>query len=51
MKKAKSGTTIETKFTSPYSISFMAELEEKIFNVVDQKPYLWWKRINDIFII
>ena len=50
-EKAKRGTTIETKFTSPYSISFMAELEEKKFNIVDQKPYLWWESINDIFII
>ena len=27
----------------------MAELEEKLFEKVDKKPYLWWRYIDDIF--
>ena len=29
----------------------MAELEEKILEIVDNKPYLWWTYIDDIFFI
>ena len=32
-------------------IVFMAELEENIFEKVDNKPYLWWSCIDDIFFI
>ena len=33
--KQKRGTTIGTKFAPPYSILFMAELEEKILERLD----------------
>ena len=49
--KQKRGTAIGTKFAPPYSILFMAELEEKILEIVDNKPYLWWRYIDDIFFI
>ena len=49
--KQKRGTTIGTKFAPPYSILFMAELEEKILERLDNKPYLWWRYIDDIFFI
>ena len=49
--KEKRGTAIGTKFALPYSILLMAELEEKILEVVDNKPYLWWRYIDDIFFI
>ena len=49
--KQKRGTAIGTKFAPPYSILFMAELEEKILEKVDNKPYLWWRYIDDIFFI
>ena len=39
----KRSTAIGTKFAPPYSILFMAELEEKIIEIVDNKPYLWWR--------
>ena len=29
----------------------MAELEETILKIVDNKPYLWWRYIDDIFSI
>ena len=36
---------------SPYSILFMAELEEEIPGKAEFKPYLWWKYIYDIFFL
>ena len=49
--KQKRGTAIGTKFAPPYSILFMAELEEKILEIVDNKLNLWWRYIDDIFFI
>ena len=45
------GTAIGTKFAPPYSILFMAELEEEILREVELKPYPWWRFIGDIFFI
>ena len=39
--KQKRGTAIEMKFVPPYSILFMAELEEEILRKAEFKPYLW----------
>ena len=47
----KRGMATETKFAPPYSILFMAELEEAIFKEADFKPYLWWRCIDDIFFL
>ena len=49
--KPKRGTAIGTKFAPPYSILFMAELEEEILPKVEFKPYLWWSYIDDIFLL
>ena len=49
--KQKRGTAVGTKFAQPYIILFMAELEEKILEIVDNKSYLWWRYIDDIFFI
>ena len=38
--KQKRGTTIGAKFAPPYSILFMAELEEEILRKTEFKPYL-----------
>ena len=38
--KQKRGIAIGTKFAPPYSILFMAELEEEILRKVEFKPYL-----------
>ena len=46
--KQKRGTAIGTKFAPPYSILFMAELEEEILQKGEFKTYLWWKYIDDI---
>ena len=47
--KQKRATAIGTKFAPPYSILFMAELEEEILSGVELKPYLWWRYTDDIF--
>ena len=49
--KQKRGTAIGAKFALPYSILFMPELEEKILEIVDNNPYLWWRYRDDIFFI
>ena len=49
--KQKWGTAIGTKFAPPYSILFMAELEEEILSETELKPYLWWRYIHDIFFL
>ena len=49
--KQKPGTAIGTKFAPPYSILFMAELEEEIIKESEYKPYLWWKYTDDIFFL
>ena len=49
--KQKRGTAIVTKFAPPYSILFMAEIEEKIIKESEYKPYLWWRYIDDIFLL
>ena len=38
--KQKRGTAIGAKFAPPYSILFMAELEEEILRKTEFKPYL-----------
>ena len=48
--KQKRGTAIGTKFAPPYSILFMAELEEEILRKAKFKPYLW-RRYIDIFFL
>ena len=44
-------TAIGTKFGPPYSILFIAELEEEILREVEIKSYLWWQYIDDTFFI
>ena len=39
--KQKRGTATGTKFAPPYSILFMAEVEEQILRKAEFKPYLW----------
>ena len=49
--KQKRGTAIGTKFAPPYSILFMAELEEEILQKAEFKPYLRWRYIDDVFFL
>ena len=45
------GTTIGTKMAPPYAILFMGDLEEKILKDCDKKPLIWWRYIDDIFML
>ena len=38
--KQQRGTAIGTKFTPPYSILFMADLEKQLLSDIDLKPYI-----------
>ena len=49
--KQKRGTAIGTKFALPYSVLFMAELEEEILGKAEFKPYLWWRYIDYIIFL
>ena len=36
---------------SPYAIIFLGDLEERFFSDCDISPLLWWRYINDIFML
>ena len=44
------GTALSTKFAPPYAVLFMAALNGKILNKVEQKPNVWWRYIYYIFL-
>ena len=45
------GTAIGTKFAPPYAILFMAAFEEDALKKYHFQPWLWWRYIDDIFLI
>ena len=49
--RQKRGTAIGTKMAPPYAILFMAALEEKILKNAEHKPFVWWRYIDDVFMI
>ena len=49
--KQLQGTAIGTKFAPPYAILFMGYLEDKVLNSFVEKPLVWWRYIDDIFMI
>ena len=49
--KQLNGTAIGTKFAPPYAILFMGYLEHKILNSLVEKPLVWLRYIDDIFMI
>ena len=49
--KQLNGTAMEIKFVPPYVILFMGYLEDKILNSLVEKPLVWWRYIDDIFMI
>ena len=48
---SKNRKKVGTKFALPYAIIFMAALEEEILESLIKKPWLWWRYIDDIFMI
>ena len=49
--KQKQGTTIGTKMAPSYAILFMAQLEEEFLQLSPLKPWVWWRYIDDVFMI
>ena len=49
--KQKKGTAIGTKMAPQYAIIFMADLEERLLGACELKPKIWWRYIDDIFMI
>jgi hypothetical protein len=49
--RQKQGTAIGTKMAPPYAILFMAALEESFLQECIDKPSVWWRFIDDIFMI
>lgn len=45
------GTAMGTKMAPNYAILFMAQLEENALLTAKHKPLIWWRYIDDIFII
>ena len=49
--KQLNGTAMGTKFAPPYANLFMGYLEDKILNSLVEKALLWWRYIDNIFMI
>ena len=49
--RQKQGTAIGTKMAPPYAILFMDDLETKMLQEFHQKPFVWWRYIDDVFLI
>ena len=45
------GTAMGTRMASAYANLFMGDLEEKLLAQFPLKPYLWWRYIDDIFMV
>ena len=45
------GTAVCTKMAPPYAIIFMGGLEERILQNCSFKPLVWWRYIDDIFLL
>ena len=49
--KQKQGTAIGTKMAPSYAILFMDALERGILDGSELKPFVWWRYIDDVFLI
>ena len=49
--KQLQGTDIVTKFAPPHATLFMDYLEDKILNFIVERPLVWSRYIDDIFMI
>ena len=45
------GTAIGTKMAPPYAIIFLGDLEERFFSDCDILRLVWWRYIDDIFML
>ena len=49
--RQKLGTAIGTKFAPGFANIFMGHLEEKFLETCELKPWVWWRFLDDIFVI
>ena len=49
--RQKQGTAIGTKMAPSYAIIFMSLLEERLLETSPLKPQVWWRYIDDIFLL
>ena len=40
-----------TRVVPSYANCFMGHLEERVLNYIDNKPDIWWKFIDDVFMV
>ena len=45
------GTAIGTKMAPSYAILFMDDFETRFLQTCEKKPWIWWRYIDDIFLI
>ena len=48
-KNPKTWTAIGNKFAPPYAILYMAGLEEKLLEIFEKNPMIWWRYKEYIF--
>ena len=49
--RQKLGTAIGTKFAPGFANIFMGYLEERFIGLCDLKPWVWWRFLDDVFMI
>ena len=49
--RQKQGTAIETKMAPPYAILSMDKFERDFLERTELKPWVWWRYIDDVFLI
>ena len=49
--RQKRGTAIGTKMAPSYAILFMDKFERDFLGKTELKPYVWWRYIDDIFMV
>ena len=47
----KLGTAMSTKFAPAFANIFMAELEKRFIQSIPFQPWLWWRLLDDVFMI
>ena len=45
------GTAMGTQMDPSYANIFMGDLEESLLNAADKRPDVWWRYIDDVFVI
>ena len=48
-KNPKTWTAIGNKFAPPYAILYMAGLKEKLLEIFEKNPMIWWRYKEYIF--